>query len=90
MALLVWRLGEHFDHFNDLPCFLCRRPTPLRSHTDEPAHKVCAEQWQRLNPHSRRFRSDATEKKSRHLHAVPDSDPTASRPWDGETLFDLA
>ncbi|MCX5169045.1 hypothetical protein OG616_13560 [Streptomyces antibioticus] len=45
MALLDWRSPEHFDHSGDKPCVLCDKPTPLRSDTGKPVHKVCAEQW---------------------------------------------
>ncbi|KAB2977472.1 hypothetical protein F8R89_01135 [Streptomyces sp. SS1-1] len=42
-ALLDWRHHLHYQW--PAPCVLCRRPTPLRSHDGEAAHKVCAEQW---------------------------------------------
>ncbi|MFF7367405.1 hypothetical protein [Streptomyces tricolor] len=45
MALLYWRLTEHFDHGGDKPCVICARPTPLRSDRGKPVHKVCAEEW---------------------------------------------
>ncbi|MCL3998155.1 hypothetical protein [Streptomyces lavenduligriseus] len=40
---LVWRDGQHFDHWQDLPCTLCGQLTPMRSHSGEPVHKACAE-----------------------------------------------
>ncbi|WP_415940010.1 hypothetical protein [Streptomyces sp. 039-1] len=49
-SLLDWRDGRHFDHWQDLPCVLCDKPTPLRSHSAEPAHKTCAESWIAANP----------------------------------------
>ncbi|MEW2527557.1 hypothetical protein [Streptomyces sp. NPDC047071] len=29
---------------------LCDQPTPLRSHSGEPVHKACAEDWIAANP----------------------------------------
>ena len=59
-SLLNWR--HHLHHRRPAPCVLCRRPTPLRSHADEAAHKVCAEQWIAAHPdealRSGRFVSD--------------------------------
>ncbi|MFJ9729268.1 hypothetical protein ACIRP3_41650 [Streptomyces sp. NPDC101209] len=48
-ALLDWRDSRHF-HREDLSCVLCDRPTPLRSHYGEPAHKTCAEAWIKAHP----------------------------------------
>ncbi|MET9961466.1 hypothetical protein ABZ128_20825 [Streptomyces sp. NPDC006326] len=42
---LNWDDASHYDRTRDLPCVLCGRPTPLRSHASEPVHKVCAEDW---------------------------------------------
>ncbi|MBB0246751.1 hypothetical protein FNQ90_22180 [Streptomyces alkaliphilus] len=56
--LLTWRDPRHYDHQNDRPCALCGRPTPLRSHAGEPAHKTCAEQWAGEHPGDVRFISD--------------------------------
>ncbi|MFJ9634855.1 hypothetical protein ACIRU8_44915 [Streptomyces sp. NPDC101175] len=75
--LLVWRDSRHFDHRQDLPCTLCGQPTPLRSHSGEPAHKACAEDWITANPvearRSGRFASDPapkpTSKKGQGDHA---------------------
>ncbi|MGW4987951.1 hypothetical protein ACWEQ3_09930 [Streptomyces mirabilis] len=50
MKLLDWRDSRHFDRFQDRPCALCAKPTPLRSHAGEPAHKVCAEEWNQAHP----------------------------------------
>ncbi|SCF79633.1 hypothetical protein [Streptomyces sp. Ncost-T10-10d] len=55
MPLLDWRDSRHFDPHRDLPCVLCRRPTPMRSHDREPVHKVCAEAWCDQHPESNRF-----------------------------------
>ncbi|MPY30153.1 hypothetical protein FNH09_02120 [Streptomyces adustus] len=49
-ALMDWRDGRHFDHRQDRPCALCARPTPMRSHRGEPAHKACAENWITAHP----------------------------------------
>ncbi|MGW0573004.1 hypothetical protein [Streptomyces tauricus] len=67
--LLVWKHPHHFDRWQDRPCALCKQPTPMRSHHDEPVHKVCAEAWITANPvkarQSGRFASDAQPKRSR-------------------------
>ncbi|MGW5276950.1 hypothetical protein ACWEQP_31310 [Streptomyces sp. NPDC004044] len=55
MPLLDWRHARHFDASRDLPCVLCHRLTPMRSHDREPVHKVCAEVWIDQNPESQRF-----------------------------------
>ncbi|MDX3528233.1 hypothetical protein P1P75_17755 [Streptomyces sp. ID05-39B] len=60
--LLVWRDNQHFDRWQDLPCTLCGQPTPMRSHSGEPVHKVCAEDWIAAHPAEARrgrFASDA-------------------------------
>ncbi|OEJ28979.1 hypothetical protein AS594_35740 [Streptomyces agglomeratus] len=62
--LLVWRDSSHFNQWQDKPCVLCDRPTPLRSHKGEAVHKVCAEDWNAAHPTEVRFVSDA-EPKSR-------------------------
>lgn len=54
-VLLVWSDRRHFDHRGDKPCALCGSPTPLRSPTREPAHKVCAEAWTQNHPGEDRF-----------------------------------
>ncbi|GAB3127444.1 hypothetical protein GCM10027160_52110 [Streptomyces calidiresistens] len=56
--LLTWRDPRHYDHRGDRPCVLCGRPTPLRSHQGEPAHKACAERWAGDHPGDTRFVSD--------------------------------
>jgi hypothetical protein len=64
-ALLDWRDNQHFDRWQDFPCALCGRPTPLRSHSGEPVHKACAEDWITANPveaRRGRFASDAKPK----------------------------
>ncbi|MFD8393502.1 hypothetical protein ACFV2N_30905 [Streptomyces sp. NPDC059680] len=50
VALLDWRSPEHFDHTGDKPCVICTKPTPLRSDTGKPVHKVCAEAWIDAHP----------------------------------------
>ncbi|WP_225828928.1 hypothetical protein [Streptomyces naphthomycinicus] len=63
--LLVWRDGQHFDRWQDLPCTLCGQPTPMRSHSGEPVHKACAEDWITANPveaRRGRFASDLMPK----------------------------
>lgn len=65
-SLLDWRDARHFDRWQDLPCVLCERPTPMRSHYGEPAHKTCAEDWITRHPtESRlgRFASDTQPKR---------------------------
>ncbi|SOD67095.1 hypothetical protein SAMN06297387_12863 [Streptomyces zhaozhouensis] len=59
-TLLVWRDASHYDHRGPRPCTICHRPTPLRSHRGEPAHKTCAETWAAAHPNEIRFISDAT------------------------------
>ncbi|MFF0198830.1 hypothetical protein ACFYT5_38595 [Streptomyces anulatus] len=66
--LLDWRDSQHFDRWQDQPCALCRQPTPMRSHAQEPVHKACAESWIAANPveaRQGRFASDS-QPKSRH------------------------
>ncbi|MGW1616846.1 hypothetical protein ACWCQZ_47195 [Streptomyces sp. NPDC002285] len=70
-VLLVWR--QHLHYQRPAPCVLCRRPTPLRSHAGEAAHKVCAEQWiaahfaEALRTH--RFVSDRRSTSTTNHHA---------------------
>ncbi|MEV5902852.1 hypothetical protein [Streptomyces sp. NPDC052127] len=67
-CLLDWRDGRHFDRWQDLPCVLCHRPTPMRSHYGEPVHKVCAEDWITQHPTEARlgrFASDVQPKRPR-------------------------
>ncbi|MFH8470324.1 hypothetical protein [Streptomyces sp. NPDC017991] len=67
-GFLDWRDGRHFDRWQDRPCALCTKPTPMRSHRDEPVHKVCAEAWITANPvkaRQGRFASDPQPKRSR-------------------------
>ncbi|MCX4581402.1 MULTISPECIES: hypothetical protein [unclassified Streptomyces] len=66
--LLDWRDGRHFDRWQDLPCVLCEKPTPMRSHYGEPVHKICAEEWGRAHPTEARmgrFASDVQPKRAR-------------------------
>ncbi|PBC96168.1 hypothetical protein BX281_4181 [Streptomyces sp. Ag82_O1-15] len=76
VRLLVWRDALHFDRFEDLPCVLCGKPTPMRSHTDEPVHKVCAEQWNHTHPDAARYRAGARDLGTRRFH---DDAPTPSK-----------
>ncbi|MFH8804212.1 hypothetical protein ACH4F6_32245 [Streptomyces sp. NPDC017936] len=65
-GLLHWRDGRHCDRWQDLPCVLCERPTPMRSPYEEPVHKACAEAWIAANPAEAslgRFASDAQPKR---------------------------
>ncbi|MEV6245241.1 hypothetical protein AB0M38_03425 [Streptomyces sp. NPDC051742] len=48
--LLDWGDATHFDPARNRACHLCGRPTPMRSHAGEPAHKVCAEAWNATHP----------------------------------------
>uniref|UniRef100_UPI002F91BDC2 hypothetical protein n=1 Tax=Streptomyces sp. NBC_01562 TaxID=2975879 RepID=UPI002F91BDC2 len=64
-ALLDWRDSQHFDRWQDRPCALCGQSTPMRSHSGEPVHKACAEDWITANPveaRRGRFASDAKPK----------------------------
>jgi len=65
---LDWRDARHFDRWQDMPCVLCGKPTPMRSHDGEPAHKTCAESWIAANPTEARrgrFASDLQPKRRR-------------------------
>ncbi len=53
--LLDWRDCSHFDRWQDRPCALCDRSTPMRCHAGEPVHKSCAEAWIAANPTEARF-----------------------------------
>ncbi len=68
-GLLEWRDSQHFDRWQDRPCALCDKPTPMRSHYGEPAHKACAEDWIAANPTEARrlgrFASDIQPKRQR-------------------------
>ncbi|MFJ4569011.1 hypothetical protein ACIP4U_36235 [Streptomyces caelestis] len=62
-GLLEWRDARHFDRWKDLPCVLCGRPTPMRSHSEEPVHKACAESWITANPVEARLGRFASDTK---------------------------
>ncbi|MFI1606924.1 hypothetical protein ACH4YN_33065 [Streptomyces griseofuscus] len=68
-ALLEWRDSQHFDRWQDRSCVLCDKPTPMRSHSGEPVHKACAEDWIAANPAEARrlgrFASDIQAKRQR-------------------------
>jgi hypothetical protein len=58
--------------WQDLPCELCGKPTPMRSHSGEPAHKACAESWIAANPTEARrgrFASDLHSRRRDDTHA---------------------
>ncbi|HWU10545.1 MAG TPA: hypothetical protein VN520_29985 [Streptomyces sp.] len=59
--LLDWRDALHFRR--DAPC---RKPTPLRSHTGEAVHKICAENWNAQHPGETRLVSDAQSRRRKH------------------------
>ncbi|MER7983366.1 hypothetical protein [Streptomyces sp. NPDC095817] len=62
--LLDWRHHRHWDRWQERPCALCRRPTYMRSHVGEAAHKTCAEAWISNHPaeaRKGRFASDKTK-----------------------------
>ncbi|MFJ3499799.1 hypothetical protein [Streptomyces sp. NPDC090135] len=48
--LLDWGDASHFEQARNRACHLCGKPTPMRSHAGEPAHKVCAELWNATHP----------------------------------------
>ncbi|MGK5628562.1 hypothetical protein [Streptomyces sp. URMC 123] len=56
LQLLDWRHHSHFGR--PAPCVLCGTTTPLRSHANEPVHKVCAESWNAAHPGEMRFVCD--------------------------------
>ncbi|MCJ1678305.1 hypothetical protein MTF65_13300 [Streptomyces sp. APSN-46.1] len=65
---LDWGDASHYDRTRDLPCVLCGRPTPLRSHAGEPVHKVCAEEWNHTHPaESRRHTLPDKDKQQRDI-----------------------
>ncbi|MFI1808415.1 hypothetical protein ACH415_32915 [Streptomyces californicus] len=70
--LLDWRDASHFDRWQDHPCTLCGRPTPMRSHIGEAVHKSCAEAWLAANvveARLGRFASDAQARRRSDDHA---------------------
>ncbi|MBK3557221.1 hypothetical protein OG596_39040 (plasmid) [Streptomyces sp. NBC_01102] len=67
-GLLDWRDSQHYDHWQMRPCALCEQPTPMRSHSGEPSHKACAENWISEHPTEARlgrFASDVQPKRRR-------------------------
>ncbi|MEV2236461.1 hypothetical protein AB0H69_49230 [Streptomyces phaeochromogenes] len=69
--LLDWRDGRHFDRWQNLPCTLCGKDTPMRSHFNEPVHKTCAEEWISSHPTEARrgrFASDIQLKRGKAYH----------------------
>ncbi|MFF0486766.1 hypothetical protein [Streptomyces sp. NPDC004435] len=67
VRLLDWRDGRHFGQ--PAPCVLCGTTTPLRSHAQEPVHKVCAELWNAAHPGESRFVSDPPKGRATTDHA---------------------
>lgn len=64
---LDWSDSRHFDRTQDRPCCLCGRPTPMRSHAQEPVHKVCAEAWNAACPgEPRRYTVATRDKPEQH------------------------
>jgi hypothetical protein len=67
-GLLDWHDARHFDSWQDRPCTVCLRPTPMRAHSGEAVHKVCAESWIAENPveaRRGRFANDIQAKRRR-------------------------
>lgn len=73
MSLLDWRGRHHFDEAEDgaLPCTQCNVTTPMRSHTGEPVHKVCAEDWNNRNPDAPRHEHEGRDLGTRRFHSDP-------------------
>jgi hypothetical protein len=71
VGLLNWRSPQHFDHRGDCSCTQCGKPTPLRSHDGEPAHKVCAEDWNDHNPDAPRATHHGTDLGTARFHSDP-------------------
>lgn len=71
-ALLEWRDSQHYDRWQDRPCALCNKPTPMRSHSGEPVHKACAGDWIAANPvearREGRFASDTQPKSTQRAN----------------------
>ncbi|MFF1356957.1 hypothetical protein [Streptomyces sp. NPDC058297] len=68
VRLLNWRDAQHFDRFEDLPCTLCGKFTPMRSHGDEAVHKVCAERWNATHPEAPRYQDAKRDLGTRRFH----------------------
>jgi hypothetical protein len=68
MGLLNWSSGEHFDHSGDCACSQCGKPTPMRSHSGESVHKVCAEDW---NPSAPRHQHEGRDLGTSRYHSDP-------------------
>lgn len=79
MGLLNWNSGQHYDHGDACPCTQCGKPTPLRAHSGEPVHKVCAEGWNTRNPDAPRHQHEGRDLGTRRYH----SDPPKKRRKDG-------
>ncbi|MFA3838623.1 hypothetical protein [Streptomyces aureus] len=71
MSVLDWHDAQHFDRTRDLPCALCARPTPMRSHHGEPVHKVCAEDWNDQHPEAPRHRRGNRDHGTGRFHNDP-------------------
>ncbi|WSE20094.1 hypothetical protein OG518_29705 [Streptomyces sp. NBC_01397] len=83
VRLLNWRDAQHFDRFEDLPCVLCGKSTPMRSHNDEAVHKVCAELWNDSHPEAPRYQAAKRDLGTRRFH---DDAPTPSNRTTVRTL----
>ena len=68
MALLNWNSGEHYDS-KVKSCTQCGGGTPLRSHTGEAVHKVCAETWNENNPTAPRFEHEGRDLGTTQFHS---------------------
>ncbi|NEA82726.1 hypothetical protein G3I30_27550 [Actinospica acidiphila] len=71
VGVLNWTSSQHYDHNGDCPCTQCGKPTPMRSHDGEPAHKVCAEDWNDRNPGAPRHQHDGRDLGTRRFHSDP-------------------
>ncbi|BAU84718.1 hypothetical protein SLA_3816 [Streptomyces laurentii] len=86
IPVLDWREPQHYDRVRDRPCCLCGRPTPMRSHDGEPAHKVCAEQWNHAHPDEPRLYTPSHPGHAQHdvgtvrFHNDGPTTPTLWRP----------
>ncbi|MCX5207608.1 hypothetical protein OG897_40165 [Streptomyces sp. NBC_00237] len=67
-GLLDWRDSRHFDSRQDRPCTVCLQPTPMRAHSGEAVHKVCAEAWIAANPVEARLGRFANDLQVKRRH----------------------
>lgn len=71
MGLLNWNSGQHFDHGDTCACTQCGKRTPLRAHSGEPVHKVCAETWNDNNPTAPRHEHEGRDLGTTRYHSDP-------------------